>query len=81
MRPHISEEQSEALNFDTDKVDNRKMTLNCPTCNRKFAPLCSKSTRKLGHQNWGCPEFDEFISMYITRCGKCHHEFKFTVGE
>lgn len=71
----------DAWNFDTDKVDKRKIKIECPSCKRKFAALCSKSTTDNGHSNVGCPDYDDWASRHKTVCGKCKHEFEFMVAE
>lgn len=64
-------------NSETEKFDARKLKVDCPKCNRKFAALCSKKTVALGSSvQWvGC-DYQESASKFKTKC-KCGNEFEF----
>ncbi len=75
-----SEETCGAHNYDTEKVDNRKIKVDCPSCNRRFAALCSSKTKHINTVNHGY-EYDDWFSYYETTCVKCGATFKFAVTE
>lgn len=76
--PHagfISDEDS--YNPDSDKVDKRKIKIDCPNCQRLSAPLCSNKTTLLHNSNVGM-EWDEYHATYTTQC-RCGQHYRFTV--
>lgn len=61
-----------AWNMDTDKVDNRKIKITCPNCNRSFAALCSLKTKMLdsGWRWVGCDHKEPYANFETTcSCG------------
>lgn len=70
----------DAINFDTDKYDRRKVKVFCPYCNGKSAPLCSSKTNQIdGGWRWvGC-DHKEPYATFKTVCKHCKKEFMFTV--
>jgi hypothetical protein len=81
MIRYYSAESFDATNFESEKIDPRKIKVEYPSCKREFAALCSKNTKADGYANLGCPDYDEWATKYVTSCGKCKHEFKFGIGE
>lgn len=67
----------DAWNSDTDRFDQRKVKVECPSCERVFAALCSPHTVKTdGGWRWvGCDHREPYTS-WRTRCS-CGAEFTF----
>lgn len=68
-----------ATNFDTDKLDPRKIKIQCPKCGRVFAALCSQKTKLVDSgMRWvGCDHREPYAN-YETAC-KCGSSLSFDV--
>lgn len=88
QRPRVREmpdaggwSDEELLNFDTEKYDRRKLRLECPSCGRPIAPLCSPSLEHVdAGWRWVGLDHQEPWSQYIARCPRskgCGAWFRF----
>ena len=69
-----------AYNSDTGEFDDRKLKVECPGCERKFAALCSKYTEEAGGGwKWVGQSHKEPYTVFKTTCRKCKETFKFEV--
>ncbi len=73
-------DDEDAVNFDTDRYDKRKIRVTCPCCHNVASPLCSKNTTTTS-SGWrwvGCDHREPY-SNHRTKCRKCRKEYRFTI--